>query len=322
MKERKSWEIMDTEKQMSFGDEFSSVHRINLEGIHPLYKTAYEKSQEVVLGNRIRINNFPDHRDCERDKRDVIRKIEEINSKSHEQDGRMEALVQSEILETMLYVFSKDFCWFGESTSGILPSLYDDLFLGNDLILEHKVGGLVSHTGLGIDITLGEESTLDKLENARNRVKRGELGKVKYFQSPDGKYTGQLNNIPHFIVGVDRDNLFKLIDLWLKDKTIEIKNHPAQVSLLTQMITQCDYFISILRDKISGLVNSDDFQKEKLSMSLRIYVEEKDRLVKTLEERKTILTEKGVDFRNYKDKVSQAVDFYTKRREGLPDKLD
>ncbi len=325
MDKRKNWEVVEGEEQMSFGEEIYSIHKVDLKGMHPTYETAYEKSMEIVKGKRIQLDIFSNNKDCEKDKQSVIKKIKEINSVVHSDNGKMEAMVQAEILETMLYVFSKDFSWFGENTSSILPSVYDDLFLGNDLILEHKIDDLVSHTGLGIDITLGEESSINKLEYTRNRIKKGELGKVKYFQSPDGRYKGELNSIPHFVVGIDRSNLFKITDLWVKDKKEEIKNHPAQISLLNQMIMQCDYFTSLLNKEINKILilkSDDEYSKErkiklteKLKMAFKIYTEEKIRLVKTLEDRKKVLIENSIDFRNYKDDISQVVEVYTKKRE-------
>lgn len=331
MDKRKNWEIVDSEKQLSFEEEIYSIHKVNPEGMHPTYKTAYEKAVEIVKGKRIQLNEFSSHVDLAKDKQAVIKKIDEINSDVDLDGSRMEVRAQAEILETMLYVFSIDFSWFGENTSSILPSAYDDLFLGNDLILEHKVDNLVSHTGLGIDITLSEEKSLSKLEDTRKRIKNGELDRVKYFKSPDGRYKGELNNIPHFVVGMDRANLFKLADLWIKNKNKDIKNHPVQILLLDQMITQCDYFVSLLIkeiSRISKMKTTDEFQQkkrdeliEKFGVALNVYSEEKIRLNKSLEDRKRILTENGIDFKNYKDAVSQTISLYVQKRESMPDRL-
>jgi len=121
-----------------------------------------------------------------------------------------------------------------------MPSVYDDLFNGNDLILEHSHGDFKSHSGIGVDITIGDTSFLKKVENTKDRLRRGELGQVKYFQSPDGSFTGQLRNIPHLVIGISRDDLFKTTELWLNGKSSEIEKSSTQLWLLKLMIAECD----------------------------------------------------------------------------------
>jgi hypothetical protein len=231
-------------KQLSLGAEFDVLHKINkghLESMSPVYQAAHKKAVELVDGKRIHLDDF-NYADTEADKKSVAQKHQEINSRTLFRDGEAEAVVQAEILEAMIYDLVRNQKWFGANASAILPSAYDDLFLGNDMILEHKHEGLSSYSGVGIDITIGETSFMNKVADTKARIRKGQLGRVKYFKSEDANYVGALNNIAHFVIGVDRDQMFSLTKAWVEDDKATLKNSPIKKNLIMMMLAECDEF--------------------------------------------------------------------------------
>jgi hypothetical protein len=225
--------------------------------MHPVYQAAHAKAVSIVGGNRIHLDDF-NYADTKRDKQSVIDKYKEINSKTLFKEGEVEALVQAEILEAMIYDLVKNYGWFGSNASAILPSAYDDLFLGNDLILEHSSGDFTSYSGVGIDITIGENSFMKKIEDTKRRISKGQLGKVKYFKSRDANYSGELNNIPHFVIGVDREHMFSLTRAWTEGRIDSIKRSPARKNIILMMIAECDEFSKNANQNIK-----DSYAREK-----------------------------------------------------------
>lgn len=209
----------------------------------PVYRRAYRKTRAVVDGKRIDMDEF-DYSDVEADKIATRQRISGMNSLS-KAEGEVESSVQAEILEAFLYTMINDCTWFGASSKAILPSLYDDIYSGCDLILSHTITHGIAYSGVSIDVTIGEEAFTKKIEDVMRRLRRGELAKVKYFKDTDGDYKGELNNLPRFVVGVPREMLFRLTDAWINNKNDSLKKDPIRKSILQIMIQQCDEFARV-----------------------------------------------------------------------------
>ncbi len=257
-------------KQLSLGAEFDVLHKINkghLESMSPIYQEAHKKAVELVSGKRIHLDGF-NYADTEMDKKSVAQKYHDINSKTFFRDGEAEAVVQAEILEAMIYDLVRNQKWFGPNASAILPSAYDDLFLGNDIILEHKHEGVSSYSGVGIDITIGETSFMSKVADTKARIKKGQLGRVKYFKSEDANYVGSLNNIAHFVIGVDREQMFSLTKAWTADDQVTLKNSPIKKNLIMIMLAECDEFSDGAPENVRDAYAREKKVLEKLLKSL------------------------------------------------------
>lgn len=246
----------------SFGASDTLLHVISretLQNMHPVYVEAFEKARSMTRGKRIDMRSFTNYADLDKDMASVNNKIREYSGRS-QIEGNMEAMVQAEILEALIYDMVKSHGWFGANVSGILPSAFDDLFLGNDLILEQKHGdGWNSYSGVGIDVTLGEVSFTKKITDTKERLSKGGLSWIKYFESPAGNFKGSLYDIPHFVIGVDRESLFQLTSMWCDGDMIGMSKHPSRKSLLKMMILECDEFS---RDMNEVIVKA--YQREKI----------------------------------------------------------
>jgi hypothetical protein len=225
--------------------DFDTLHKIPknlMSEMHPAYISGYEKAKRIRSGKRISMQEF-NNADKNKDITDVKAKLKSIEAGySTPRDGGIEAMVQAEILEAFIFDMIANHKWFGNTCSAVLSSIYDDLFLGNDLILAVKMDTATNYSGVGIDITLGEISLVEKFKKTIEFLKQNKLGKSKYFISPDGRFKGELNGLPHFVIGVDRENLFPLIKSWVDGDYKTLKESPVRKNLLKMMILQCDEF--------------------------------------------------------------------------------
>ena len=240
-------------KRPSTGPSDTLLHIVSketLRNMHPIYVKAFEKARGITLGKRIDMRSFTNYADLERDIVAVNNKIQEYSNRP-QVDGTMEVIVQAEILEAFMYDMIRNYEWFGANIGGILPSIFDDLFLGHDLILEQSHDGDGrSYTGVGIDFTLGEDSFAIKIRKIKERLSQGLLPHIKYFESPAGNFKGELRNVPSFVVGVSRETLFKLVSLWVNGDYEKLKKDNTRINLLQMMIMECDEFSKEANDHI------------------------------------------------------------------------
>jgi hypothetical protein len=136
--------------------------------------------------------------------------------------------------------------WFGP-TSNIYPTTeYDDYKNGIDLVAERMKDGVVNHHGFALDVTYaGRDKIRDKIDRIIKRLKEGELGKIIFFKSDDGKFKGQLGQIPLVVVGVDGNTMKGLVNAFAEGEDMKIESHPAQFQIIEQVLMQCDLYISI-----------------------------------------------------------------------------
>ncbi len=252
---------------------FSGVHDIHevfdVSAMHKTYRDAYAKVSKIQK-RRIDMATFTKYTDLPTDIRNVENKIANIRASDRRlsQDTK-ESIVLGEVLEAILFDTVRQGL-LGSEVKPIMPSLYDDLYEGTDLILEYSRDGFVSYTSMGIDVTVSEEGSLKKLEALRGSLLKGQLGRVKYFASPDGNYTGSIDNVPKFIVGLDRTNLFQFTDAWVKNS--DVHDEHVRAILLGQIKIQCEYFVDLIQRKIAK--TSDEYTKSKLGKVLDVYVVE------------------------------------------------
>lgn len=144
--------------------------------------------------------------------------------------------------------------WFGPTSSIYPTTRYDDYFNGVDLVAERTQGAAVNHNGFALDITYaGYNAILKKINRIAERLKKGEMGKVTFFKSNDGRYKGQLNQIPLVVIGVDGNTMRSLVNMFAEGEDEKIENHQVQFQITEQVLMQCDFFIKLadtLEDKV------------------------------------------------------------------------
>jgi hypothetical protein len=139
--------------------------------------------------------------------------------------------------------------WFGP-TSNIYPTTrHDDFFNGVDLVAERMNGDVANHHGFALDITYANYNTvLKKVTRIADNLKKGKMGRVDFFKSNDGKFKGQLSEIPLVVIGADGNTMRGLVNMFAEGEDEKIEDHQVQFQIIDQVILQCDFFIKISED--------------------------------------------------------------------------
>lgn len=169
-----------------------------------------------------------------------LERIDEITKKRIEMSKKLSDCLEGIILNTKT--------WFG-ITSQVYPTTkWDDYVNGVDLVAERMSGDVVNHHGFALDITYGGYNTiLKKINRISDRLKKGDLGKVDFFKSNDGRFKGQLGQIPLVVIGADGNTMKVLVNLFAEKEDQKIEDHPVQFQIIEQVIIQCEFFIELAK---------------------------------------------------------------------------
>jgi len=108
--------------------------------------------------------------------------------------------------------------WLGQDVFTIVPTEYDDLFHGVDLVLEVPKNEDTEYLAMGIDATSSSLITIrKKLKKIKENIANGTLTMVEYFHSEDNRpdFYGVLENIPKVVIGIERQAIQELSELWM-----------------------------------------------------------------------------------------------------------
>jgi len=199
----------------------------------PAFERGHKKARAVLESRKHRVS-MREHigRLTKEEVEDDIREADELRAKFHEKDTeyQKEAYRLAEIFEAILLEEGEESGWLGEGVKIQKTSDYDDIKNHVDLVAEWH--GRHAHTlGLAVDVTFGA-STLDgKCERLKDDIDKGRLGRMKYAHK---EQTG----IPRVIIGMSKETVKELMDLWLDEDLAALKNHPIQRVLLEQILSQ------------------------------------------------------------------------------------
>ena len=152
----------------------------------------------------------------------------------------------ADILEAILHQQIEQNNYFGEHVWTIKTCDYDDYHNHIDSLLEirHPERRFANYSGLALDVT--SASRLGALEKKIRRIfrciQRGQLAKIKYFQSDFLNIRGEKSNIPLFVVGCDVHHTEELARLWDDGSERILAQHPIQVALLDQITRQAKIY--------------------------------------------------------------------------------
>ncbi|HNW20159.1 MAG TPA: hypothetical protein PLA53_01365 [bacterium] len=152
----------------------------------------------------------------------------------------------ADILEAIFHQQIEMNNYFGENVWTIKTCNYDDFYNHIDAILEIRNPDQKSanYSGVALDVTSAShpERLAKKVDRILEKIKRGELAKVKYFQSEFLNIRGEKSNVPLFVIGCDLKHTEELAKLWYNDKQRALAQHPIQVLLLNQIIQQAQLY--------------------------------------------------------------------------------
>ncbi len=147
--------------------------------------------------------------------------------------------------------------WFGP-TSNIYPTTrHDDFFNGVDLVAERMEGDIANHHGFALDVTYaGYGTILKKIKRIADKIKIGELGKVDFFKSNDGRFKGQLSEIPLVVIGADSITMKDLVNMFAEGEDQKIEDHQVQFQIVDQVLMQCEFFIDLAKEIKDGKISA------------------------------------------------------------------
>ena len=152
----------------------------------------------------------------------------------------------ADILEAILHQQIEANNYFGENVWTIKTCSYDDFRNHIDSILEirHPEQKSANYSGIALDVTSAShpDRLTIKVKRILDKIKRGELAKIKYFQSEFLNIRGEKSNVPLFVIGCDLKHTEELARLWYNDKQHALAEHPIQVLLLKQIIQQAQLY--------------------------------------------------------------------------------
>ena len=151
------------------------------------------------------------------------------------QEQRSESTKRAQTLEAIMAEQIELSDWFGPETLTIIPAEYDDLHNGIDMLVEFtqelEESGDFEYLALGVDITSSVHSLDKKLAIIKDGVLKGTLAQMTYFDSErNQKAKGLRFNIPKVIIGIERQAIQELSELWLEAHQAKINSHDQSLS--------------------------------------------------------------------------------------------
>jgi hypothetical protein len=148
--------------------------------------------------------------------------------------------------------------WLGQDIYVVKTSKHDDFNNQTDSVIEQVIegqeGGVsgkkkITHTAVSVDVTSSTHLE-KKIAGILASIESGKLTDVKYYRSGKGDYIGPLRTIPKFVVGVDRESIRGLAELWLdedKERRNLIAQHSVQFKIIYEIIHQAEAFITFAK---------------------------------------------------------------------------
>jgi len=128
--------------------------------------------------------------------------------------------------------------WLGSGADTVIPSRYDDIKNGVDVIVEGDDEDEKHHLALAIDVTFGLDVD-DKFDKIKREIENDKLTEVKYFSH--GPEIG-LKNIPRVVIGADVSTVKELSELWISNDKRALGEHRIQVQILEEIAVQLKTF--------------------------------------------------------------------------------
>lgn len=141
------------------------------------------------------------------------------------------------ILEAIIFEQSEQSNWLGPDATTELPSRYDDLINGVDIIVNLVNQDTEEYIPLAIDVSFSSKLG-HKFERIRDEIDSGELTQILYYKDSNTEEKKTLNNVPRVVVGVNAKTLSEVATRWLNRDKARLANHPVQTLILEEMVTE------------------------------------------------------------------------------------
>lgn len=204
---------------------------------------AYELAKKVLEADRIDPRKFEDY-DQQMVNRDMqyVRDRKAQFEKESTSESRKDKKLAT-ILEAIINEQVELGDWLGPDAQTITSSEYDDIAHGVDGIirLQHE-GKSGAYFCLAIDVTFSTDIR-DKFNKIMENIERGELTEIKYFALPNPEdvheyeYKGGFK-MPRVVIGIEKQVVEKLADLWTAKNKKELGSHPVQHVIAKEILDE------------------------------------------------------------------------------------
>ena len=217
------------------------------ESVEKLLPLELEDAQKYLSEESIKTNQFRDLYGKEVVNRDnnLVTRLKQDFAENHKKilpNGiNFEQLKQlSDVTEAYLLRGFNEGKWIPHC-NGIKTSDYDDYVNGVDMVLEYdNADSPARHIGLGIDVTFAS-NVEDKLAKIKREIETGALTSIKYFDSPNSHFRGELKKVPRAVAGFDIDSIRRLARLRQTGGELP-ENDPLRFVVLHQLDMQMKTF--------------------------------------------------------------------------------
>jgi hypothetical protein len=260
----------------------------------------YQKALGEIEKNTIDMKEFSNYKEIDKDQRYVQKMKSKFDKEDTDLEKRDKKLAT--VLEAIINYQIDRNCCFGDEVHAIHTCEYDDIANGVDSILEvEEDKGQASHLAIAIDETFSAEKIKGeggKIESIENSIRDGKLSYIKYFKSEFLGIKGDKKEVPKFVLGIDRNNLEQLAELWYSGKNRTLSQHPSQIMFLDQILAQLEYFKNF----------AEGVKQEKIAQKYNYLIKLFEEINESMsEQRAEILSKKENQEIIANDKVHQAI---------------
>lgn len=248
-----------------------------------------------------------------------VRRLEGIfQLENRKHPARKENMQRGELFEALLAERIELDDWFGQDAKTIVPSRYDDIRNGVDLLVEFESElGFFKHLGLSIDATTHIPSITEKIEAIKRAIERGQLTSLKYFYSEKTGNSGVLKDLPKVIVAADFRTIREIAGLWIRIQKLrarklyleknspdhpelaaahkqiitlvrQLANHRIQFQILEEIKAQLTYFQNYAEDHCLALRKLQVIEKYRSALETINYILENKEATLADEDKKSI----------------------------------
>jgi len=215
---------------------------------------AYAKAQGILERDGIKMSDVPKTREERALHSSRLKQRNREIKESLSNPDKMREYMHGKVLEALVHDSVSRLKVFGEKTSSIPGSEYDDKINGVDELKEFvRPDNTRDHLALAIDTTYGKGSGLiQKFVTMERKLSDGKLTRVDYFKS-DHDPAGTKENVAHVVVGVDKNHLQDLMELWMTDQQEKIQSHPAFLTMLKEAQAELQIFALVNEKRLKQI---------------------------------------------------------------------
>ena len=205
--------------------------------------------KEAVAKDIVRVQSFIRSND------EQLKRLSPTDAERHERAKKIGTICEAAIFRGI-----KDKNLLGRNAYAQATSQHDDWVNGIDLAVQFKKPNQgSSYLGLAVDVTFASDLTT-KFERIKKEIGEGNLARIKYFQSIDDNFRGEVK-VARVVVGVDANRMQQIIAKWDGENGDPFDSKEFKGTLLAeteeQLLTFKKYAKSVGQEQLSEFYAND-----------------------------------------------------------------